>query len=430
METLARQTGFKQRESKLSPHEFVDTLMFSELDHSQVSLQDCCNDLSQQHQKRYSKVALHKRFDQRAVDFLKSVLGEQLSNHPVVAPDCLWNSFNRILIGDSCKFSVPAELATDYPGLYNGRNGAKALMNLQYGFDLKSGRWQYLEFTKATENDQSHSRKIVNDVQANDLHIRDLGYVTHHYLQTITACRAYFINRIQPKWTVLQKQNNKRLDWKTVYRKIKKHNLSWIETEIVLGDTHQVTARLILSLVPESVYKERLAKAEQHARQKGHAVSEEYRIRSRFNAFITNIPNEKLSAEYVKKVYSIRWQIELVFKTWKSLSYIHKNKAVKKHRFECQLLAKFIWILLNWKIFHAISKFILEKSPNNNCSIWKFFKYIRQQSYSLRMVIGKNLTFERWCEICIYPVISALLIEPKKHKPTHHQILNHAFLLS
>ena len=428
LEALARQHRFKQRESKLSPHEFIDTLMFSEQDHSLLSLQDCCNDLSQQYQKQYSKVALHKRFDQAAVDFLKAVLGQQLANHPVAAPDRLWNSFNRILIGDSCKFSIPQGLAKDYPGLYNGHHGAKALMNLQYSFDLKSGQWQYLDFTRATDNDQSHSPKIIHDVQVNDLLIRDLGYITHSYLKSIADRGAYFINRMPPKWEPLQKKDGRPIDWKSIYHKIQKHKLQFIENQVVIGVKENSTpARLVMSLVPPSVYKERLAKAEKHARQKGHQVSKEYKIRCWFNMFITNIPPEVLSGKDIGKVYNTRWQIELVFKTWKSLLSIHKNKPIKRHRLECQLLAKFIWILLNWKIFHAVSKFILKHSPNNNCSIWKFFKQARHHSYSLRMVISRQLTFEQWSKMFIYPIVQWLLIEPKKHKKAHHQILNQAF---
>lgn len=404
--------------------------MFSELDHSQLSLQDCCNDLHQQYQKHYSKVALHNRFDQTAVDFLKSVLGKQLANHPITAPDCLWSSFNRILIGDSCKFSIAPELAKDYPPLYNGLNGAKALMNLQYSFDIKSGQWQYLEFTRATDNDQSHSPRIMDDVQANDLLIRDLGYITHDYLKSIVDHDAWFINRMPPKWVPRQIKNNTSIDWRSVHRKIKKHKLNFIEIDVSTGGkSGTIPCRLIISLVPLATYKKRIAKAEQHARQKGHRISEEYRVRCWFNTFMTNIPPDRLAAKDINKVYSIRWQIELVFKTWKSLLLIDKCKPVKKPRFECQLLAKFIWILLNWKIFHAVSKFILEHSPDNNCSVWKFFKLSKHHAYSLRMVTNRKLTFEQWCQVFIYPIISGILIEPKKQKTPHHKILNQAFCL-
>lgn len=425
MESLAREHHFTQRKSKLSAYEFVDTLMFSQFDHSQVSLQDCCNDLSQQHQKQYSKVALHKRFNQNSIDFLKAVLAEQLADHPSIAHESLWGPFNRILIGDSCKFSIPEHLSQDYPG-YQGCRPAKALMNLQYGFDLKNGHWQYLEFTRATENDQRYSAKILDDIQTNDLLLRDLGFVTYQYLQTIINKKAYFINRMHPRWSAFNKENGKPINWKSVYRKMGKYDLKHMEMEVMIG-RENIESRMVVSVVPLSVYQERLRKVEKHARSKGVHVSDEYRIRCRLNIFITNIPKESLATNNIGKVYRTRWQIELIFKTWKSLLLIHKTKPVKKHRLECQLLAKFIWVLLNWKIFQAISKFILKESPNHNCSLWKFFKQAKHHSYSLRMVVARTLAFEQWCKVYIYPIVGCLLIEPKNKKETHHQILNQSF---
>lgn len=427
LEELARKHQFKKRQSKLSPHEFVDTLMFSQLDHEQVSLQDCCNELSQQHQKQYSKVALHKRFDQRGVNFLKAVLAEQMANHPISVNDSLWSPFSRILIGDSCKFSIAQHLEKDYPS-YQGCRPAKALMNLQYGFDLKSGQWQYLEFTKATENDQFYSTKTLDYIQANDLVIRDLGFITLPYLQSIIDKKAFFLNRMHPKWSAFAKSTGKAVDWKGIYRKINKYKLDQLEMEALLSSGNKrVEARMIVCTVPAQVYRERIRKAEKHAKSKGFKVSDQYKIRCRLNVYITNIPKRILAAKNVAQVYKIRWQIELIFKTWKSLLLIHKYKPVSKHRFECQLLAKFIWILLNWKIFQAISKSILKESPDNNCSLWRFFKQAKNHSYTLRMVIAGTIDFKQWCKMHIYPCIQGLLIEPKKGKSPHHWILNNSF---
>jgi hypothetical protein len=393
-----------------------------------MSLQDCCNDINQQHEKQYSKVALHKRFNQNSVAFLKAVLAEQIANHPTMAHEFLWNPFERILIGDSCKFSIPESLIQDYPG-FQGCWRANALMNLQYAFDLKNGQWQYLEFTRATDNDQLYSAKVLEDVQANDLLLRDLGFVTQRYLQTIIEKKAYFINRIPPRLSVFQKQTGKPINWKGIHHKIKKQGLDHLEMQVIIGESKSIESRLVASIVPLAVYEERVRKAEKHARSKGVQVTDEYKIRCRLNVFITNIPKEFLASNNISKVYRTRWQIELVFKTWKSLLLIHKTKPVKKYRFECQLLAKFIWVLLNWKIFQAISKFILKESPDNNCSLWKFFKQAKHHSYSLRMVIAGTLKFEQWCKIYIYPIIRCLLIEPKNEKTPHHQILNQSFSL-
>jgi hypothetical protein len=427
---LARKHNFTQRQSKLSAYEFIDTLMFSQADHSQVSLQDCCNDLIQQHQKQYSKVAFHKRFNQNSVNFLKAVLADQLADHPTSVHEDLWNPFNRILIGDSCKFSIPEHLIQDYPS-FQGCRPTKALMNLQYAFDLKNGNWQYLEFTRAVQNDQRYSANILDDIQANDLLLRDLGFVTQRYLQTVVEKKAYFINRMPAQLSVFQHKTKEPINWKSLYRRIKKYDLNYLEVKVTIGKENNgpIQSRLVISVVPLKIYQERVRKAEKHARSKGFQVSEEHKIRCRVNVFITNIPKELLAPHLISKVYRTRWQIELVFKTWKSLLLIHKTKPVKKHRLECQLLAKFIWVLLNWKIFQAISKFILKESPHNNCSLWKFFKQSKHHSSSLRMVIARTLQFEQWCKIYIYPIIQGLLIEPKNGKSPHHQILNESFSL-
>jgi hypothetical protein len=107
---IARRTGFLQRESKLKPQEFVDMLMFSWFDHSQLSLQECCNDLAQQHHKSLSKVGLHKRFNPKSLDFLKAVLAEQMAskmNLSIAAEK--WEPFSAVKISDSCKFVLPVQ---------------------------------------------------------------------------------------------------------------------------------------------------------------------------------------------------------------------------------------------------------------------------------------------------------------------------------
>lgn len=425
---MARQSGFLQRKSKLKPAEFIDMLMFSEFDHSELSLQDCCNDLSQQHQVALSKVGLHKRFNEKTLSFLKQVFARQMSMKLGAIQGRHWDAFSRVLLGDSSKFVLPKRFIEDYPG-YKSFGKDSAIMNIQYAFDIKNGDWETLELTKATQNDQAHSKKILGDIHANELHIRDLGYVTKPYLLKIVEEKAFFLNRINPQWSFTQCNTQKPIDFTALYRQMQRCKQKCFETIIALTvDKKTFECRLIAVPVPQQVYDERIRKAQQRAKSHGKNISDEYKARCRFSIYITNAEQQMLKAADIIDLYRIRWQIELIFKTWKSVLGIHKVKAVKKERLECLLVIKFIWILLNWKIFHVIDAFIKKNAPAYSCSHWKFFKLARQYGHALRHVIKGIISFKDWCEIFICPLMKNLLIDDRKGKKSAYQIINDVFI--
>lgn len=400
-------------------------MLFSDLDHHQLSLQDCCNDLAQQHQKLLSKVALHKRFNSRSLNFLKAVLAEQMASKLHLAEETVWQPFNKVIIADSCKFALPQQFAKDYPA-YSG-NRAKSLMNIQYSFDLKHGNWEGLELTQPTENDMVYTKRTLEQIHEGDLHIRDLGYVSHAYLVKIVKEGAFFISRLHPLWNPILCDTEKMVDWVSLYKKMKQTRIAHFETMIVIGKgRHAFNCRLIAVPVPEEVWAERIRKAQIRAKSVGYHLTDEYKHRCRFSLFITNTTQEMLGAADISQLYRLRWQIELVFKTWKSLLNIHKVKAVKTERLECHLIAKFIWILINWKMFRCIDAFIRHYSSDYACSMWKFFKQARKCTYALRLGILRKLQFTDWSKAFLFN-IKSLLIEPKKGKKVSFVIINDIF---
>ncbi|MEO6524526.1 MAG: IS4 family transposase [Mucilaginibacter sp.] len=424
--SLARQSGFLQRGSKLKPEDFITTLMFSDLDHSRLSLQDCCNELEQQSGKSLSKVALHKRFNQRSLEFLKLVLSEQMSLKLDLSGENDWPPFSRVLISDSTKFALPKQCKNDYPGF--GGMRSQALMNIQYAFDIKSGNWETLELVKATQSDNGYSKSTYQHILKGDLLIRDLGYMTHEYLATVAAEEAFFLNRLHPQWKPVQAITGKFIDWVGLYKKMQGSFDKKLETIVTVGKGEQAfDCRLIAVPVPEQVWAERIRKAKIRAKSQRHTLSDEYKARARFSVFITNTDENTLKATDVIQLYRLRWQVELIFKTWKSLLDVHKVKSVKKERLECQLIAKFIWILLNWKAFRCIDSFIKKGSLTYACSMWKFFKQAKLHSQSLKGVVTGKLTCRHWLKLCILPIIRNMLIEPKKDKEPSFAIVNGIF---
>ncbi|MFI5137951.1 MAG: IS4 family transposase [Sphingobacteriales bacterium] len=334
LEKIARETGFLQRTSKLKPEEFIDTMLFSDLDHHQLSLQNCCDDLAQQHQKSLSKVALHKRFNGRSFDFLKSVLAEQMSSKLGVAGENSWQPFSKVTIADSCKFALPPKFEKDYPA--HSGNHAKSLMNIQYSFDIKNGNWEVLELAKATENDLAYSKRTLEHIRGGELYIRDLGYVSHAYLTKIVQEKAFFINRLHPLWNPVLCDTGKAINWVSLYEKLHRTKSAHLETMITIGKGEGAfNCRLIAAAVPEEVWAERIRKAQIRAKSVGYQLTDEYKQRCRFSLYLTNTSEEMLKAAEIGQLYRLRWQIELVFKTWKSLLNIHKVKAVKKDCIIC-----------------------------------------------------------------------------------------------
>jgi hypothetical protein len=56
------------------------------------------------------------------------------------------------------------------------------------------------------------------------------------------------------------------------------------------------------------------------------------------------------AAEVVATVYRIRWQIELLFKQWKSLLHLHVLKGTRPERLRCLLYGRLITITMLMRV--------------------------------------------------------------------------------
>ena len=349
-----------------------------------------------------------------------------LSRHVVkrFCPDIeLSAKFNSISIKDSSKFRIPKSLREYYPS-YNGIGKEQALMNLQYEFDLLTGNWKRFELTKATRNDQEDSKTTLDNIHKDDLLLRDLGYITMTYLKGVVKNQAYYINRLPSAMNVYYKENDqiKKLECAEIDKRMKQGGFDQLELNVYLGKKEMLPTRLIIQPVPEEVYKDRIRKTTKHTKSKGCQVSNEYKIRAHYNMFITNTSKEQLNAWEVVKLYSLRWQIELVFKTWKSNMKIHLTKKVKKERFECQLIAKILWVVINWRLFQIANHIIRTTNRTAGCSVIKFFKQAIKWNSSLRNLILEKNDIKEWFNNVFKPLVPNLIIENKKGKKTHYQI--------
>jgi len=335
-----------------------------------------------------SKQGIDKRFSDNAVSFIKTLFERYLSSQIRQSGiDEGWlGQFNHVRIKDSTKFDVPEEFHELLPG--SGGSASKAGVCIQYEFDAKSGKILDMSITPANRPDVKDAKETMQNIEKNDLSIRDLGYFILSNLFHVDKAEAYFISRLNTKTFVYEKKRNKLklLNFEAIYRYMKTTGTCQIEKEVIIGKEEKLPVRIVIELMPDEVFEKRIRKINKTNKKKGHITSTEYINRARFNIFITNIPKEKIPAQAVTTLYKIRWQVELIFKVWKSTFCIHKTRKMKYKRWLCLLYAKLLIVVINWDIIMT-HRIMFYKKFGKMLSIDKCFNTLKDKIKIFREVL-------------------------------------------
>jgi hypothetical protein len=385
LEAKARDVGFCQRNRKLTPRHFIEMLLCKSFSGSQESLVDHAIDLKLHRGIDIKKQSLQNKFNDRSVMFVKSLISTQLSKK-LDLPSAYLNMFPAVLIQDSTRFGLPTSLKDTYAG-YGGR-GAKAGGKIQFAYELKTHQIYHSSFESMTANDLTASKN--NEwIKEGSLVLRDLGYYSNDALQDVIHKKAFFVSKVKPK-TALFTLKKERLDLVKLVRKMRKNRLAYVEKMIFIGHEKEIKARAIFSLVPDAVKKRRATTVAYKAKGHNYTVQKEYKIWTSLNVFITNVDKETLKAKQIMDIYRLRWQVELVFKTWKSYYKIDHYKCMRRERVECYLYATLLLILLHWRIFSWLNQKLSDKRVF--LSLHKFSKLMVHLSLLFNQVVirGKD----------------------------------------
>jgi hypothetical protein len=338
---------------------------------------------------KISKQSIDGRFTREAVSFVLEVLKEVLERqlNKVFCNDFL-PQFNQVCIKDSTKFNVDNRLCENFKGTGGRLETTKACVCIQYEFDLRSGKVLDLNVTNGTRNDSIDAIETKGKINKTDLILRDLGYYKLSVLTDIANEGAFFISRLNVSTLIYDLGQTEKLEFKALYEQMQKQKLIKCEKQILVGKKERVEMRLIVDIVPEKVYEERIRKVNKHNKERGWKTSDDYKARCRFNLYITNVPSENISLEEVMLLYRLRWQVELMFKNWKSVCAVHKLQPMKYERFACLLFAKLILIVLNLQIIRNMQGYHFKKT-RQMLSENKCFKTL-QDSFSILKSIWKE----------------------------------------
>jgi hypothetical protein len=129
----------------------------------------------------------------------------------------------------------------------------------------------------------------------------------------------------------------------------KKSASAEIELPCLLGQKKKEWVRLIARRLSGKEAARRRRKAKKKARKQGQTNTKVYLQLLEWDILVTNLPAEVYTPALIFEFYGIRWQIELVFKTWKSQLKIAKIGNWRPERVLCQLYAILIaCVLCHW----------------------------------------------------------------------------------
>jgi len=380
-------SGFYKRSSKLLPSKFLDILLYSASINGELSLCQMGNDAECNHNISITKQGLDARFDRSAVTYVKSVLEELIANQLEEPLESMFLSmFSRVLIKDGTRFDLPHRLKEHFPG-YGGKFAPEAAACIQYEFDLKNQRIVDLDITPAKRTDYQDAKEKTENILKGDLIIRDLGYFSSNVLLSIIEKEAFFLSRL--KSNILVFVEDAQLNFKKRYKDMVQNNVGRYHFNAFIGDKDRIPVRMSVELVPEEVYQKRILTVQKCNKRKGNQTSDEFKARARFNILITNVDQKDLPPENMYKLYKTRWQIELIFKTWKSTMGINKIHPMKYNRLMCLFYAKFILFLINSNIIFIIKRTLYNKC-NKILSFSKCIKTLLLHFDAIRVIIGKN----------------------------------------
>jgi hypothetical protein len=409
VEQVAKQEGFVERSKKLTGFPFLCLCAFQE--HvGKESLSKLCASLYAHFDVEISTEGLNQRFSKPAVDFLKQIFQSlfQIQN-PILSLSAM-DFFERIRILDSTSFGVSPNSYESYGG-YHG-SGVK----IQLEYDLKAGEFVQWELQEQKDSDQAFANLIQSSVKPNDLCIRDLGYFSTPELRTVSERKGFFISRLHPQTGIYNKLEDgslEKVDLSIYHEELNEGE--YLEIPVLVGKKELVPVRLIIYKLDEDQLQRRKETLKKREKKKGVKFTTQRNKHVVLNTLITNIPQSNVKATDIYSIYSLRWQIEILFKIWKSIFEVDQVKKMKQERFECYLYGRFIALLLGGNLLFRM-RFHLYTNKQLQLSEYKGMEIIKTFMISIPSALKKGKKSIQHLLMKIFAISEKIGLKSRRYK--------------
>ena len=273
----------------------------------------------------------HNQLKKKAMtDFFEQlvskVLAQWLTHNACTLP--AHYPFKRIELHDGSSLKLHNKLASHYPGRFTATHPAAVEMHVT--MDLLNGHINYLQIAPDKESERLY-QPFANELK-DTLVLEDAGYFDINYCYQIGQSGGHHIirtsNTINPD--ILESFDQQG-------RQVK--GLSGKKLSSLKMQTHQIMDLTVAWKKRPGTYR---------------LIAFWDKRKSRLGYMITNLKRSEFSATQIIELYSLRWQIKLLFKEWKSYNHLKTIGTAQAHLIKTLIWASVLCALLKRFITYSV----------------------------------------------------------------------------
>jgi hypothetical protein len=361
--------------------------------------------------------AIEQRFTTRPADFLEALF--RRATRRIIGAQCtlapLLERFSAVLIPDSSTLTLPDTSRDRFPGCGGTHGGGQAAMKLQVRRDSRSGAIDALAIEAGRDRDYKTSLQSA-PMTPGSLRITDLGDFDTEVFRRLGRCGAFRLSRPQFGTSVFtprgQPLPSSLLDW------LAGQPGPFVDRPVPMGTERKVACRVVARRVPEEVADRRRQKLIAETRRKdGRVPSRERPAWCDGTILVTNVPVDPLRAAEVAILSRARWQIELLFKRWRSPGLIAELTGSTVARQMVRLWSRLLAVLVQHRLL------LSGAWGDPRRSLMKAREAIRRHALLLAAAIGDGTRLAAAIG-CLAVIFGTTARQNKRKKPSAFELLN------
>jgi hypothetical protein len=318
---IGRDTGQSERLRTVTPHRLLLAIIASLASAKVESIADLLREFNHQNGVTVAYKAFYNRLARPSFSkFMSQMFARLVASLSLrtLTPEgqTAVARFKDIVIQDGSSFALKKQLRDAFPGRFTTTDPAAVELHATYsGFSGELSRVQHAP-------DKEAERQFLPEPSTlkDRLLLADRGYPDIKYFQAVQEHGGSFIVRLS-----------------------RSHD-PWVQTAWINGKRAPLPKPVRLSGFVAQHAGRRMDLDVEYERGK-HRIS--FRVvvlpghEKSMTRLCTNLPRTPFSLELVSRLYRFRWQIELLFKEWKSYANLHKFDTSNEH-----IAAGLIWASL------------------------------------------------------------------------------------